>query len=396
MILLTVLLSAQTFRFSQEKDDEYRIVSEVREGVFLDDELLGESSILNRIAVKVLDADEQGASLFVNYSISEKSLDTGVYIYAMEDSVNFFRYHNGVYGDIPEDDYLPSVRNIPVFPDEVLQKGDTWSGMGEEVHDLKPFFDLDYRLHIPFRVFYTYEGQNIYEGRSVDVIRINYHFYKELDVYSLPPGALPAGQADLPNGVYGDFEQVFLWDPLAGIPAYVSEEFVIRYSMASGRIYTFKGNAEGEVTEADQWEKESVKEQIEEAIQDEQLEDISVDISDEGVILTLEDIHFYPDRAEFLPGEENKLRELGKIISRFPDHDLMITGHTAYVGPHRDGIALSEKRAAAVAEFFLRMGLKDSSRMVIKGMGASMPVADNETEEGKRKNRRVEITILDN
>ena len=166
--------------------------------------------------------------------------------------------------------------------------------------------------------------------------------------------------------------------------------------MLSGHRYTFRGTAEGEVTEADQWEKKSVKEQIENALEEEALEDISVGISDEGVTLTLENIHFVPDSAEFLPGEEEKLRELGRIISRFPDHDLLITGHTAFVGAQWDGRALSEKRAAAVAEYFLNTRVKNSAQMVIKGMGHSMPIADNSTEEGKKKNRRVEITILDN
>ncbi len=394
--VLAALLPAQTFRFSQQQGDQYRIVAEVTEGVFLDDQLLGESSILNRIAVMVTESDESGGTLSVRYSISEKSLDTGVYIYSAEDAVEFYRYNNGEYGDIPEQDYLPSVRNVPVFPDSDLEPGDSWSAMAEEVHDLKPFFDIDYRLHIPFRVFYTYKGKDTYQGREVDVILINYHLYSDVDVFSLPPGALPSGTADLPNGVYGDFEQTFFWDSRAGIPAYVTDRFSISYTMDSGHRYTFRGISEGKVTEADQWEKKSVKEEIETVLEDEHLEDISVEISDEGVTLTLENILFVPDEAEFLPGEEDKLKDIGRIISRFPDHDLLITGHTAFVGARWDGQQLSERRAGAVAEYFMNTGIKDSSQMVIKGMGHSMPVADNSTEEGKRKNRRVEITILDN
>ena len=244
--------------------------------------------------------------------------------------------------------------------------------------------------------FYTYQGKDTYQGREVDVILINYHLYTELDVLTLPPGSLPPGGTDLPTGVYGDFEQTFLWDSQAGIPAYVSDQFSISYTMESGHRYTFKGVSEGKVTEADQWEKESVKQQIENVLEDENMEDISVGISDEGVTLTLDNILFVPDEAEFLPGEEEKLKEIGRIISRFPEHDLLITGHTAFVGAMWDGQKLSERRAGAVAEYFMISGIKDSSQMVIKGMGHSMPVADNSTEEGKRKNRRVEITILDN
>lgn len=389
-------LFGQEFRFTQNPDNEYRIVSEVREGVFFNDELLGSSTILNRIAVKVLESDEIGADLEVNYGISEQSLDTGLYIFSMEELVRFHRDHNGLYEDIPSDQYLPSVRNIPSFPDKALSPGDSWSAMAEEVHDLFPFFQVDYRLHIPFRVFYTFSGTDMYQDRPVDVLNITYHFYFDLDVYSLPPEVLAGNNGDLPTSVAGDFKQTYLWDREAGIPAAVSENFRIIYGMSSGNSYLFKGNAEGEVIEADQWEKESVKDMIEDVIQEENLEDVSVSISEDGVVLTLEDIHFFPDTADFLPGEREKLRNLAAIIREFPEHDLLITGHTAFVGEYSSGQLLSEERASAVAGFFLDEKIKSSSEMVIVGKGSTEPIADNNSEEGRKLNRRVEITILDN
>jgi outer membrane protein OmpA-like peptidoglycan-associated protein len=87
---------------------------------------------------------------------------------------------------------------------------------------------------------------------------------------------------------------------------------------------------------------------------------------------------------------------LGRIIRGFPDHDLLITGHTAFVGTYSTGQLLSEERASSVAAFFLEEGIKSSSEMVIQGMGSREPIADNNTDEGRKRNRRVEITILDN
>ena len=395
-VFLSSLLFCQEFRFIQEEGSEYRIVSEVHEGVFFNDELLGESTILNRIGILIGESDEDGANLNVNYGISEQSVDSGLYLFSTEESVRFYRAHNGLYGDIPLDQYLPSVRNIPLFPDRSLAVGESWSAMAEEVHDLKPFFQIDYRLHIPFRVFYSYEGTDLYRDRPVDVINISYHFLYELDPFSLPPGSLPGGGVDLPTGVSGDFKQVYLWDREAGIPAAVNEEFRISYRMDSGNCYVFKGKAEGRVIEADQWEKDSVRKMIEGVIEDGNIEDVGVSVSDDGVVLTLEDIHFYPDTAELLPGEEDKLQELARIIGEFPEHDLLITGHTAFVGSHGTGQLLSEERASAVATFFLKSGVKSSSEMVIQGKGSREPVADNNTDEGRKRNRRVEITILDN
>ena len=396
LAFLTSFLFCQEFRFIQEEGSEYRIVSEVHEGVFLNDELLGESTILNRIGIVIGESDESGATLNVNYGISEQSVDSGLYLFSTEASVQFYRAHNGLYGDIPTDQYLPSVRDIPLFPEKSLAVGESWSAMAEEVHDLYPFFQIDYRLHIPFRVFYSYEGSDLYQGRPVDVINISYHFLYELDPFSLPPGSLPGGGIDLPVGVSGDFKQVYFWDREAGIPAAVNEEFRISYSMDSGNRYLFQGKAEGRVIEADQWEKNSVKEMIEEVIENGNIEDVGVSVSDDGVVLTLEDIHFYPDTADLLPGEEDKLRELARIIREFPEHDLLITGHTAFVGSHSTGQRLSEERAASVAAFFLESGVKSPSEMVIQGKGSREPIADNNTDEGRKRNRRVEITILDN
>ncbi len=395
MALVPFSLSAQNFIFNQNEGMEYRIVSEVNESVWADSELLGQSEILNRISVEVLSSDEEAADLRVQYSISEKSLDTGLYVYAYEEEREFSRSHRGLYGNIPDDEYLPSVRNIPTWPEKEVRPGSSWAAMALEVHDLKPFFGIDYRLHIPYRVFYNYTGTREYEGRTVDVIEINYHFLQNIDALSFPPGTLPPAGTDLPVAVSGDFRQVYLWDPEAGIPAAVAEEFKIAYSMATGFSYIFKGSAEGRVIEADQWIKEDVKEEISKAV--EEMEDVSVSVNDDGIVLTLEDIHFKPDSPEFLPGEREKLYRLKELLLQFPEHDLMITGHTARIGYSPDeGQRLSEERAAAVASFFLQEEVREASQMVVQGKGSREPVGDNSSEEGRRKNRRVEITILDN
>ena len=230
----------------------------------------------------------------------------------------------------------------------------------------------------------------------MEVINISYHFMYGVSLSGLPADRLPPPGADIPVELSGDFQLRYLWDPAAGIPAAEEGEFSIRYAMASGLNYTFKGRSSGKVIEADLWNREDARDEIEEAAQE--IEDVSVSLSDEGIVLTLDDIHFVPDSAEFLPGEEAVLLELKEILLRFSEHDLLITGHTARVpgGSADQGQQLSEDRAAAVAAFFLKEGVRESSRMVVQGMGSREPVGDNDSEEGRRKNRRVEITILDN
>ncbi|HZE85310.1 MAG TPA: OmpA family protein, partial [Puia sp.] len=71
---------------------------------------------------------------------------------------------------------------------------------------------------------------------------------------------------------------------------------------------------------------------------------------------------------------------------------LGVYGHTDNNGADAVNIPLSEKRAAAVRDYLVRKGLKEG-RMEVQGLGSAKPVADNGTEAGRSKNRRVEIVL---
>jgi OOP family OmpA-OmpF porin len=70
-----------------------------------------------------------------------------------------------------------------------------------------------------------------------------------------------------------------------------------------------------------------------------------------------------------------------------------IVGHTDNKGDEKDNMALSKLRAASVRDYLISKG-HDASKMITTGMGETDPVADNDTEEGRAKNRRVEILVL--
>lgn len=70
-----------------------------------------------------------------------------------------------------------------------------------------------------------------------------------------------------------------------------------------------------------------------------------------------------------------------------------IVGHTDNVGDENDNMQLSKLRAASVRNYLISKGL-DASKMVTAGKGATMPIASNDTEEGRAKNRRVQILVL--
>jgi len=97
-----------------------------------------------------------------------------------------------------------------------------------------------------------------------------------------------------------------------------------------------------------------------------------------------------------LPGEREKLEKIAEILKRYPNRDILVSGHTALAGTSEGRMNLSIERAKAVTDFLLSRKVRTADRIVVRGFGAEKPIADNKTEEGMRKNRRVEITILEN
>ena len=93
---------------------------------------------------------------------------------------------------------------------------------------------------------------------------------------------------------------------------------------------------------------------------------------------------------------KEKIKRIGYILSNFPDNDVLITGHTAQVGTEESSQILSEARALAVFKFLKGIGDRDYNSLLYRGQGSLVPLADNSTEQGREKNRRVEITILEN
>ncbi len=84
------------------------------------------------------------------------------------------------------------------------------------------------------------------------------------------------------------------------------------------------------------------------------------------------------------------LDEIASIMKENPTYTLLINGHTDNVGDRNANLILSEKRANAVKFYLLGKGI-DSHRMIASGYGDTRPVADNTTEAGRAKNRRVEF-----
>ena len=118
------------------------------------------------------------------------------------------------------------------------------------------------------------------------------------------------------------------------------------------------------------------------------------EMKSDSVKITLNNVFFETASFEILP---TSFFELDRLVSWIKGYDLSIQllGHTDNVGSSQDNLQLSQKRVDAVKEYLVDKGC-ETNRIKVLGFGETKPVDTNDTETGRAKNRRVEITILQN
>ncbi len=112
-----------------------------------------------------------------------------------------------------------------------------------------------------------------------------------------------------------------------------------------------------------------------------------------GEKIVLKNIFFETDSYELKRESFAELNTLVELLKSNPDLKVEIGGHTDSVGSEEYNLSLSENRAKAVRDYLVSEGV-DLGRLTFKGYGFSEPIADNDTEEGRAKNRRTEIKVL--
>jgi OOP family OmpA-OmpF porin len=104
-------------------------------------------------------------------------------------------------------------------------------------------------------------------------------------------------------------------------------------------------------------------------------------------------IQFDTGKATIQPGSEKMLQQIVELLQQNPDLKLRVEGHTDNQGNEAANQTLSDKRAQAVVAWLTGKRIA-AGRLTAKGFGATKPVADNSTEEGRAKNRRVELVKM--
>lgn len=111
-------------------------------------------------------------------------------------------------------------------------------------------------------------------------------------------------------------------------------------------------------------------------------------------ILSRTDVRFTPGSARLQPDSFPLLDAVADIVTRCPGMDIVIAGHTDSIGARSYNQRLSEARAASVVDYLAGKGV-GAGRMTAMGLGEDRPVADNATNRGRLRNRRIEFSVAD-
>ncbi|MEE4304389.1 MAG: OmpA family protein [Wenzhouxiangella sp.] len=123
------------------------------------------------------------------------------------------------------------------------------------------------------------------------------------------------------------------------------------------------------------------------------LEYLELRETDRGVVVTLGDVLFASGETSLQPEARNQLGDVVKLVEGEPDKQIRIEGHTDSTGSSAANMRISRLRAEAVRDALVEQGI-DADRIQAVGMGEDFPIASNESAEGRRQNRRVDVILL--
>ena len=112
------------------------------------------------------------------------------------------------------------------------------------------------------------------------------------------------------------------------------------------------------------------------------------------IVLRLSGLSFDINKSDIKDEHIPLLEKVKSVVEMFPEAQLVVEGHTDSQGEPSANVLLSEKRAYAVMQYLRQSLLIPADRITSMGYGADKPVASNQTAEGRAKNRRIDVIIM--
>jgi len=384
----------KVFRWQLNKNDQIKIQKKSNQKVEIIEK--GEHSVIDRmvlhdIYLNVIDKNKENGYLLEGSFYSKFNYDADDQIFQEDEKFTsiFYMEPRGNM-KVPDGIYMPNVRDIPVFPEidpldkkEAMMPGYQWSYPALEL------IKFNLLIPVPLQADYEYIGREKYkvsgEIMELDSVRISVQINKEIT--SLDKKA--------PRKIFGYMTSLLTWDRNRHMPVFVKEEYNVFLLFAGNISQEFHINSETIYSKIKKRENglsaELLKSEIKEA---EGAGSIAITDEKNSVTLSMPDIFFSYKSSELTDHSKELLSKIGKILSKTGDgHKIVVRGHTDNIGSDSFNKKLSEDRAFAVLQYFVNNDILPAEFLSFEGVGDSIPVASNETEEGRAKNRRVEIII---
>ena len=280
------------------------------------------------------------------------------------------------------------IGSMPAFPRGPIETGSSWKETATVTYDLSTF---GYPEPIAVKAPVTYTLVGLSEAENRVYYRIRAEWY--------PLAILPKAVAKR-TGVArlsGHSSVDLLWDNRSGGPKKTALTEEIQYRFVNGSSLLLTRNTSEDIKTVTDIIRERDIRELSSQIKSTKVADVELKQADEGIVLSIENIQFEAESAALTAAEKAKLANVGKMLAALKNRKLSVVGHAADVAgsSEKELMALSADRAKAVAQYLVDSGFRTADSLVASGMGGSKPIASNDTAQGRSKNRRVEIVILD-
>lgn len=158
-------------------------------------------------------------------------------------------------------------------------------------------------------------------------------------------------------------------------------------TLPTGKDYAFNVNRRGYLFYSDNY---SLKNKAADSTYE---KNIPLQPIEANASIVLRNIFFDVNKYELKPESQVELDKVVQLLQDNPTVKVQLEGHTDNVGTAADNLKLSENRAKAAVAYISSKGI-DPKRLTSKGFGATKPIADNKTEEGRAQNRRTELKVI--
>lgn len=141
-------------------------------------------------------------------------------------------------------------------------------------------------------------------------------------------------------------------------------------------------------------EEEIIEEVVEEpVVQEDEVIILERQLPHDKVVTIELHVEFDLDKATLRPGYQEEINQVADFMLRYPETEALLEGHTCNLGSEAYNKDLSNRRAQTVKDYLVDTFAIDPGRIKTRGAGENEPIADNSTEEGRMKNRRVVAVI---